>query len=237
MKPTLSVIIPALNEEKNIVATVENVLAAIDARFEDYELIVFDDGSTDETAALIDGLAAGNNRIRAVHNSRNMGFGYNYRKGVELSRYQYISMIPGDNEIAPESIKDIYGAIGQADIVIPYTRNYWVRPKLRRFLSKGFTLLMNGLFGLRLNYFNGPVVHKRQLLQSVGLSTDSFAFQAEALVKLIRARHSYVQVAMTLQERSHGVSKALRLKNIIGVLQTVIKLFIDVVIVRRSKHT
>ena len=49
MKPTISVTIPALNEEKNIQFTVENVISAITNKFSDYELLIFDDCSTDNT--------------------------------------------------------------------------------------------------------------------------------------------------------------------------------------------
>ena len=83
MKPSLSVIIPALNEARNIKGCVEEVLAAVDGRFSDYEILIFDDGSTDGTGAIADDIAVGNKQIRVIHNGRTMGFGYNYRTGVE----------------------------------------------------------------------------------------------------------------------------------------------------------
>lgn len=233
MKPTISVIVPALNEEKNIAPTIENVLVAIGDRFSDYEIIVFDDCSSDRTGDIIEELAVTNKRIKVVHNKKTMGFGYNYRKGVEFANYDYISMIPGDNEISPDSIKDMYSAIGKADIVIPYTVNYWIRPLLRQYLSCIFTKTLNFLFNLRLNYYNGPVIHKRELIKSIGISTNSFAFQVEALVKLIKSGYSFIQVGMFLKERRHGKSKAFRFKNIIGVLKTIIILFLDVYLFKK----
>ena len=135
----LTVIIPALNEEKNIIPTIESVLLAINSKFGDYEIIVFNDCSSDKTGDIVEKLAITNKKIKVIHNKKTMGFGYNYRKGVELASYEYISMIPGDNEISPNSIKDMYSAIGKADIVVPYTVNYWIRPLLRRGLSFFFT--------------------------------------------------------------------------------------------------
>ena len=58
MRPTLSVIIPALNEEANIAAATEEVTKTLAGRFEDYELLLFDDGSQDRTAEIMDRLAA-----------------------------------------------------------------------------------------------------------------------------------------------------------------------------------
>ncbi len=166
-----------------------------------------------------------------------MGFGYNYRRGVELANFDYISMVPGDDEISAHSIKEMYGLVGTADIIIPYTLNYQIRPLARRCLSFLFTKTLNLLFNLKLNYYNGPVIHKREIIRSIALFTNSFAFQAEALIKLIRAGHSYVQVGMLLSERRHGKSKALRLKNILGVLKTIIALFIEVYLIKKTKLT
>jgi len=233
MKPPLSVIIPALNEERNILPTVGDVLSAIDDKFSDYEIIVFDDCSTDNTGNIIEDIATVNKKIKVIHNAKTLGFGYNYRKGVELSLYDYISMIPGDNEISSDSIKEMYNTIGKADIVIPYTVNYWVRPLIRQYLSKLFTFVLNSLFNLRIRYYNGPVIHKKEIIKSVSLSTDSFAFQVEALVKLIKSGHSFVQVGMFLNDKSYSKSKAFRLKNILGVLKTIIILFLDVYLLKK----
>jgi len=235
MKPTISVIIPALNEENNITSTIENVLLAIGDKFSDYEIIVFNDCSSDKTGDIIEELAATNKKIKVINNKNTMGFGYNYRKGVELSSYEYISMIPGDNEISPDSIKDIYSAIGKADIVVPYTVNYWIRPLLRQWISRLFTKTLNLLFNLRLNYYNGPVIHKREIIKSICITTNSFAFQVEALVKLIKSDHSFIQVGMFLKEKKYGKSKAFRIKNIIGVLKTVIILFLDIYLFKKLK--
>jgi cellulose synthase/poly-beta-1,6-N-acetylglucosamine synthase-like glycosyltransferase len=57
MNKTITVIIPALNEEANIRATYDEVMDALQGCFEDYEIIIFNDGSVDRTGAIIDDLA------------------------------------------------------------------------------------------------------------------------------------------------------------------------------------
>src|SRR5437879_2553834 len=114
---TLSVIIPALNEEENLAAAVTNVLDAIGDRFTDYELLIFDDGSTDSTGQVADRLATHNPRIRVVHNHRNLGLGCNYTNGAELARMEYVAWFPGDNEVPGQAVRAILDAIGSAEIV------------------------------------------------------------------------------------------------------------------------
>lgn len=233
---TVSVIIPALNEEGNLAATVETVLKAIGNRFADYELLVFDDGSTDRTGAIADALASGNSHIRVIHNPQNMGFGYNYNRGVELACMDFVTMFPGDNEIPGEAIRTILDAVGQADIVVPYISTPAVRSGSRRVISAAFVALVNLLFGLRLRYFNGPCVHRRALLQSVPMKTHGFAYMAAILVRLIRSGASYVEVPMPLQARQHGRSKAFKPKNIVSVLSTLAQLFWEVQVAERRKY-
>lgn len=233
---TLSVIIPALNEEKNLSAAVATVLEAIGQRFHDYEFLVFDDESTDGTRQIADELAARNGKIRVIHNPRNMGFGYNYLRGVQLARMEYVAMFPGDNEIPKEAVRITLDAVGSADIVVPYAVNPSVRSWFRRVVSRCFVLLINGLFGLRLRYFNGPCVLRRTLLLSVPMKTHGFAYMASILVRLIRSGHGYVEVAIPLQPREHGRSKAFRLRNILSVLGAIAALAWEVYVRDRRKY-
>lgn len=227
-KSSISIIIPALNEERNIKATVDEVLSAIGERFSSYEILIFNDGSSDNTGKVAEELARGNKSIKIIHNPVNMGLGYNYKRGVELAEKDYIMLVPGDNQILGDSIANIFGLIGKADMVIPYIENPGVRPLSRQATSKLFTLLMNFLFNLDLNYYNGVVVHKKDIIKSVPMSTGGFAYQAQVLTRLIKSGHSFVEVGMRIQEREYGSSKAFSLRNIISVLRSIKNLFWEI---------
>ena len=222
---TLSIIIPAFNEEKNIESTVKNAISAAEGKFSDYEILLFDDCSQDNTGIIADKLERVNSRIKVIHNRKNEGFAYSYKKGVELAKNDYLAMVPGDDEISGESVAEIFNLVGKADIIIPYTVNRQIRSLSRQLISCFFTALVNFLFGLKLKYYNGPVVHKRELIQSIKIESKSFAFQAEALVQLIKRGCSFIEIGMYIKNRKYGKSKALRLNNILGVLKTIVELF------------
>lgn len=225
MKKTLTIIIPAYNEAANIAATVSEILWAIGDSFEDYELLIINDGSKDDTARIIDGLAADNPHVKAIHNGHNIGFGATYRRGVERASMNYVGIIPGDNEITGQSIKAILDLVGCADIVSPFTMNMEVRPYSRRVVSRLYTLIMNMLFTCELQYFNGPAIHRREILQAIPINTSGFAFQSTLLVRLIRSGHSFIEVGMYLRPRMGGRSTALKLKNVISVCLAIARLF------------
>lgn len=231
---SLSIIIPAYNEEKNLEAAVKSAITATEGKFNDYEIFIFDDYSQDKTGIIADKLAEANNQIKVIHNKKNEGFAYNYKKGVELSSNDYIFVVPGDNEILEESVSEILSLVGKADIIVPYTINCNVRPLSRRVISFLFTSLINLLFGLKLKYYNGPVVHKKELIKSISIKSKSFAFQAEALVKLIKKSHSFFEVGMYIRNRKYGKSKIFRLNNIIGIFKTIIDLLKEIYFFKKN---
>lgn len=233
-KPSISVIVPAYNEEPNLAGTVAAVRAAAAGRFSACEILIIDDASTDRTGVIADGLSREDSGVRVFHNPRNMGFGYNYRLGVRLATKDYVGLVPGDNEILEESIRDIFDCVGKADMVLPYHTNSGERSFLRRALSGSFTALLNFLFGYKLRYYNGPVVHRRELLTKVPMTTDGFAYQAEILSRLLKAGRSYVEVGMKIRIRQHGHSKALYPKNVWRVIETVAKLYWELKLKRRA---
>ncbi len=230
----LTVIIPCYNEEKNLPATVPEITGALQgAAIADYEILIFNDCSKDKTGAVADAFARQNPRIKVVHNNPNRGFGYNYCKGVELASAPYIVMIPGDNEHVSASLAEMFKLIGKADIIIPHVTNTEVRPPIRRIISRLFTFCINTLFDLHLRYFNGPCVHKKDLLLSVPLQTFDFAYMAVTLVRLIRRGASYLEVGTQLRPRVDGLTSAFRIKNIVSVIHSILSLFWEVRVQRR----
>lgn len=228
MQVSITVIVPALNEQGNIEGTIQEILPVLESEFKDYEILIFNDGSSDKTGEISERIAQANPKIKVIHNAKPMGLGYNYKKGVSLATQDYVIMVPGDNDLSRQSFLEIAQSIGKKDIVIPYTGNMEIRPKGRQILSHIYTVLMNFLFGLNIKYFNGTVVHKRPLIQGITIETDGFAYQAEALIKLLRQGQTYLELPMYLKERSYGKSKALRPRNIYRVIKAVLQLFYQI---------
>ena len=224
---SVSVIVPALNEAGNIKKTVQTIMEALEKQgFSDFELIVIDDGSSDGTEKIVDGLTAENNHIKILHNPTPRGLGYNFRIGISLSSKDYVGWFPGDNETLPETIINIFQQIGKADIIIPYTVNPWVRSVYRRMFSFAYTMLFNVIFGLNLKYFNGPCFFRHDLLKTVVMSTDGPAYMAEILIQLVKQNSaSYLEVPMYIKARDYGRASVLKWKNVYLIAKTIISTF------------
>ena len=101
---SLSVIMPALNEENNIGAALSNTLKALDDFDIDGEVVVVNDGSNDKTSQLIRTAMQEDKRIRMIAHDTSKGIGASFWDGVDDARGEVVIMIPGDNENDPWEI-------------------------------------------------------------------------------------------------------------------------------------
>jgi glycosyltransferase involved in cell wall biosynthesis len=221
------VVVPALDEEANIADAVREILASLGDRFSDHELLLFNDGSRDGTGRLMDELAAKNPKIRVTHNASSRNLGGVYKQGIAMARHEYLLMIPGDNENPRSALAAPFDAIGKADLIVPYPTNPQARSAARTFISRSYVALLNAMFGLRLRYYNGTVIHRTELLRTIDIETDSFAYQSEILVKLLRAGSSYLEVGIEIDPKPGRRSKAFRLKNMTAVGRTLLALALE----------
>jgi len=235
MKPSLSIIIPALNEEANIAEAVTEVIKVLGVEYEDYELLLFNDGSTDRTGEIMNGLAEKNSRIRVTHNKISQNLGGVYKQGIAIAKYEYTFMVPGDNENPGTALAPVLAALGKADIIIPYTTNSHVRPLSRRIASRCYTILINRLFGHKLKYYNGTAVSRTSDLRSITINTNSFAYQSEVLLKLLKKGKTFIEVGIAIKPPAVSTSKALHLGNLISVGKAVIQLVLEIHIKRQIK--
>jgi glycosyltransferase involved in cell wall biosynthesis len=216
----VSVFVPAYNEAANLEGALRDIVGAA-AVLADYEVIIVNDGSRDGTGQLAERLAQENRRIRVVHQPRNLGIAAAYERALDEAKLEYFSFLPGDGEIAPQSIRDILAAVGTADIVAPYHGNSQARQLHRRVLTWTSTTLVNTLFGLRMRYFQGPCIYQTPLARRLPKTAGGFYFLTEMLVHAVRAGYSYVEVPLTHQDRSHGRSKAVSVRNVLKALRAI----------------
>ena len=100
---TVSVVIPAKNEAGNILSLLDGVTAAC-APMEPFEVIVVDDGSTDETAKVVAARAAADQRIRLVRHDRSGGQSAAVHSGVQAARGSIVCTLDGDGQNPPEEL-------------------------------------------------------------------------------------------------------------------------------------
>ncbi|MCC7370137.1 MAG: glycosyltransferase family 2 protein [Chloroflexi bacterium] len=221
---SISVVVPAYNEMGNLEGAVRDVVHALRS-FDEYEVIIVNDGSNDGTKEVADRLAASLPNVRVIHHETNKGFSESYRAGLRSASMSYVTFVPGDHEVAVESVVEIFDAVGKADIVVPYHGTPWNRAWHRRILTWICTTQLNVAFGRRLKYYQGPAVYPTKLARVLPNQTKGFFFATEMLVNALMLGYSIVEVPLIHRERTYGQSKAVGGSNIVNAQMTILRLW------------
>jgi glycosyltransferase involved in cell wall biosynthesis len=227
-EPVISILMPALNEERNIRAAMSNVLAAFDDLHVDGELVVINDGSKDRTSALIAEMQAQDARVRVVEHPKRCGVGASFWDGVSQARGQFVCMLPGDNENDPWEILRYARLLEHVDILVPFVFNKQVRSIFRNTLSFVYRFIINTTFLVYFNYTNGTVLYRKKLLEELDFHSESFFFQTDILIRLVKRGYLFAEVPYRLNARAHGVSKAVTFPSLLQVMKGYIRLVRDI---------
>jgi glycosyltransferase involved in cell wall biosynthesis len=215
----LSLFVACYNEQDNIIGTLETLVAALKKTVSSYDIIIVDDSSRDESVPRIRDFMADNPQlpVRLLLNSRNEGVANNYAEAAFRAKGEWYRMICGDNVEPVETLEKIFSSVGQAEILVPYNTEVRGRSLFRRFVSKAYTALVNLISGYRLNYYNGLLLTRTDYVRRWHSNSHGFGFQADLLTRLLSKNLSFLQIAVSGNERATGHSKALTFRNLASV--------------------
>lgn len=224
----LSIIIPALNEEKNILLTLDNVLTSLKEFALEGEVIIVNDGSTDTTPSLVqEEIKKHPNGIRVIHHTTPQGIGASFWDGVDAARGDAVVLIPGDNENDLREILRYYQLLDSVDMVIPFIFNKEVRSFSRNIISFLYRFIVNTTFGVNFKYTNGTVLYRSSILKELNHRSCGFFYQADILIRLAKRGYLFAEVPCRLGARKEGESKAITLKTLRRIIKDYFGLFID----------
>jgi glycosyltransferase involved in cell wall biosynthesis len=223
----LSVIMPALNEEKNIAAAVSNSQKA----FKDFniegEVIVVNDGSTDSTERIVKSIVQNNKHVRLIKHDSPKGIGASFWEGVDNARGDIIVMLPGDNENDPWEIFRYYRMLEHVDIVIPFVYNKRVRTLYRNILSYLYRFIINTTFLVNFNYTNGTILYRKSMLKELDYRSNSFFFQTDILIRTVKKGYLFAEVPYRIDLRKEGISKAVTFPSLRKIMRGYLRLVRD----------
>jgi len=202
----LSLIIPAHNEEARIGRMLDVYLPFLADHYgEDVEVIVVINGSTDDTAGIVDTYAERVPQLRSIVEPRGVGKGGALIMGFREARGDLVGFVDADGSTPPAAFQDLVERIGDADVAVA---SRWCRgamisppqPLARRIASRVFNLLTRLFFGLRLTDTQcGAKLMKRAALNEVigTLGITRWAFDVDLLFQMRRAGRIIIEVPTT----------------------------------------
>ena len=210
---SISVAMPAYNEEENIGPMIADVVRVIDSLVDDYEVLVVDDGSRDRTAAIVQEMAAEHPQVRLVQHPVNQGYGAAVFTGFISATKELILLVDSDRQFRLEEAGRLLAMIGQADLVAGY-RAPRRDPFLRVFYGWGWSALVTLLFGYTVRDIDCAFkLFRREIIECISdqISSRGATFSAEFLVRAKRAGYRFREVPVSHLPRTVGSQTGARL--------------------------
>ena len=222
--PALTVFFPAFNEEEIIEESIRSAERAAASVADDYEVIVVDDGSRDRTAAVAEGIAATNPRVRVVRHGRNRGYGAALRTGFKEAHKELVFFSDADGQFDLMELSQLVAKLPDAPVVAGY-RIKRSDPPHRLFIAKTYNLIVRAVFGLRVRDIDCAFkLFRRDVLQGVELESNGAFISSELLIKLKRREIPMVERGVHHYPRTTGISKGATPKVILRTIRDVIRL-------------
>ncbi len=201
---SLSIVIPAFNEEPNIAAAVKRVHDVLQKMDLDYEIIVVNDGSRDRTGQVAKSLIGQIPHLKVVEHFPNRGYGGALKAGFAKATKDLIAFIPSDNQFDFDEIHLLLSHLNGAAIVSGYRANRQ-DPFLRKLNGFGWNMVVRLLFGyLARDIDCGFKLFRREVLNHVTLYSDGAMIDTEFLAGARARGYKIAEVPVTHLPRVAG---------------------------------
>ncbi len=211
----LSVVIPASNEERSVGPTVRSIYSELTGQGIEHEIIVINDGSTDETESVLRQLAPAIPNLRHFNNPPPHGFGFAVRKGLSLFSGEAVAVVMADGSDSPGDLVRFFRTMEEQGIDCVFGTRFSGDsrvvgyPLLKLCLNRAANTAIRVLFGLRYNdVTNAFKLYRRHVIDGLGpFLSHHFNLTVELPLKAIVRGYSYAVVPNSWTGRKHGESK------------------------------
>jgi putative flippase GtrA len=216
---SLSVILPAYNEEALIAETISHVMTTLSSWMQDFEVIVINDGSKDRTGAIVADLATYDRRIRLISHPVNKGYGAALVTGFESVAKELAFFMDSDGQFDIRDLARFFPLIEEYGAVLGYRidrQDTW----MRKLNALGWKKLVGFVFGVHVRDIDCAFkLFRAEFFRTHRLETCGAMINAEILYKLARAGYTYTEVGVQHLPRRAGKATGAKLTVILRALR------------------
>lgn len=200
--PAVSVLVPARDEAENLPLFMQQAAEAFAGQKAEYEVVVIDDGSVDETWATLQSLAGRYPFLHAVRHTVGRGIAESLRTGYLNSRGSVLVFYPADLQYKPEDIPRLAQPIldGATDIVTGYKQGEYEKA----FVSGIYNRLSRGLFQVPVRDLNSVKAYRREVMDAIPARPDWHRYM---IVMAVARGFTVSEIPVPLYPRNAGKSK------------------------------
>jgi glycosyltransferase involved in cell wall biosynthesis len=218
----LSVIIFAYNEELNLESTVKIVSNKIKLLVKKYEILIVNDGSSDQTGVIAESLAKHNSNIEVIHHPQNFGGGHAIYTGIQNAKGTLITFFPADLAMDINQFYKYLDASENNDVIVGIRsdrRDYSFFRKLVSFIN---ITLIRVLFGMKQRQYNYIHLYHSKIFNDFEIESRGIFITAEIMIKARDNGYSIAEVDIDYIPRQHGKASN-------GKLSVIFKTFAEII--------
>jgi glycosyltransferase involved in cell wall biosynthesis len=215
----LTVFFPAYNDEKSIGSLVEKVFHILPNLASRYEVIVVNDGSSDDTAGVLKNLSSQYENLTIITHRKNKGYGGALKSGFKNAKGDFVFYTDGDGQY---DVLELPKLVEKMDSRVDLVNGYKIERQdspLRIILGELYALWVRLLLGIRFADVDCDFrLFRRRILEKITLTRDSGAICAEILAKIQGAKGVIASVPVHHYPRKFGRSQFFRPDRILKTL-------------------
>jgi glycosyltransferase involved in cell wall biosynthesis len=224
---TISVFFPTYNEEENIKESVEKALRVLEDSpyVSDFEIIIVNDGSRDNTEKVAEKLVAKHTKVRLISHPQNQGYGAALKTGLHAARMEYVFFTDADLQFDLLELQNLLLHVPENEVVVGY-RAPRRDPAMRLFNAWGWNRLNRLFFGLQLTDIDCAFkLFRREVVQSMPLRSKGAMLSAELLIRLKRAGVKLKEIPVSHFPRVYGSPTGAKPSVILRALREMVELY------------
>ncbi len=212
---SLSVVLPVHNEEAIIATTLQSILAVLPSWVQDFEIIVVNDGSTDNTQSIIEHIAVTDTHVRLISHSINQGYGAALVTGFAAVAKNLAFFMDADGQFDMQDLERFFPLIDTYDAVLGY-RIDRQDTQLRKWNAWAWKLLISTIFKIQVQDVDCAFkLYRSEFLHKHQLETRGAMINTEMLYKLKRFGYTYTQLGVRHLPRKSGRATGAKLSVIV----------------------
>lgn len=183
--PGLTIAIPAYNEEENLEWVLKDTLLWAPKYLDEFEILVVDDGSTDDTGKIADLFARKYKKIRAVH-KKNGGYGDAMLRGIKEAKKEFVAYMPADGQFLVKDMVNCFPFMEKADLILGYRGVRKDYTLYRKILSWGNIFVLWAFFGLKYKDVNWLNIWRTKEVKKIKVNSRGVFMLAEIIINFKR---------------------------------------------------
>jgi glycosyltransferase involved in cell wall biosynthesis len=233
-RSSLTAFFPAYNDQHTIEGIVRTVAQEMRKVTNDFEVLVVDDGSKDETGAILDRLAVELPFVRVIHHEHNLGYGAALITGFKNAKKDLIFYTDGDGQY---DVRELHNLLGHLKPNIDLVNGYKVKRAdawYRIFIGAIYRRCMRWAFRLSIRDVDCDFrLFRRYIFETISLESRSGVICVEMAKKFEQAGFRMVEVPVSHYPRMYGRSEFFRMRHLVFTFKGLLKIWWTLVISRR----